>query len=85
MQKLARAEELIRLDKQQYCNKKKEAEKGNTSQHTKRYQINEVDKADSVNEAEYQFDEEDINIDCDGLDEINFPNSEFTEGGSSLL
>ena len=77
--KLARAQKLIRLDKQQYWNKKKETEKGNTLRHTKRYQINEVDEADSVNEAEYQFDEEDINVDCDGLDGINFPYSEFTE------
>ena len=76
--KLARAQELIRLDKQQYWNKK-ETEKGNTSRHTKRYQINEVDKADSINEAEYQFDEEDINEDCDGSDGINFLYSEFTE------
>ena len=45
----------------------------------KRYQINEVDEADSANEAKYQFDEEDINVDCNRLDEINFPYSEFTE------
>ena len=38
-----------------------------------------MDKADSVNEAKYQFDEEDINVDCDRLDEINFPYSKFTE------
>ena len=38
-----------------------------------------MDEADSVNEAEYQFYEEDINEDCDGLDGINFPYSEFTE------
>ena len=75
--KLARVQELIRLDKQQYWNK--ETEKGNTSQHTKRYQINEVDEADSVNEAKYQFDEDDINVDCNGLEEINFPYSKFTE------
>ena len=37
--KLARAQELIRLDKQQYWNKKKEAEKGNTLRHA-RHQIN---------------------------------------------
>ena len=43
--KLARAQELIRLDKQQYWNKKKEAGKSNTSCYTKRYQVNEVDEA----------------------------------------
>ena len=38
-----------------------------------------MDEADSVYEAEYQFDEEDINMDCNGLDRINFPYSVFTE------
>ena len=38
-----------------------------------------MDKAESVNEVEHQFDEENIDTDCDGLDEINFPCSEFTE------
>ena len=54
-------------------------EKSNTSHHTKRYQINKVDQAESVNEVEHQFDEEDIDTDCNGLDVINFPYSEFTE------
>ena len=76
--KLARAQELIWLDKQQYWNKKKETEKGNTLRYT-RHQINEEDEADSVNKAEYQFDEEDINMDYNGLDGINFPYSKFTE------
>ena len=67
------------MDKQQYWNKKKEAGKSNTLHHTKRYQINEVDEAESVNEVEHQFDEEDINTNCDRLDEINFPYSKFTE------
>ena len=67
------------MDKQQYWNKKKEAGKSNSSCHTKRYQINEVDEVESVNEVEHQFDEGDINTDCDGLDEINIPYSEFTE------
>ena len=38
-----------------------------------------MDEADSVNKAEYQFDEEDINVDCNGLDRINFPYSKLTE------
>ena len=62
--KLTRAQELIRLDRQ-YWNKKKEAGKSNISSHTKRYQINEVDEAESVNGAEHQLDEEDIDTDCD--------------------
>ena len=49
--KQTRAQELLRMDKQQYWNKKKEAGKSNTSRHTKRYQINKVDEAESVNEV----------------------------------
>ena len=83
--KLARAQELISVDKQQHWNKRKETE-NNTLRHTKRYQINEVDEADSINETEYQFDEEDINVHCDGLDGINFPYSDiYRRRGSSLL
>ena len=77
--KLARAQELIRLDKQQYWNKKKEASKRNAPCHNKRYQVSEVDEAESINEVDHQIDEEDIDMDCDGLDEINFPYSKFTE------
>ena len=77
--KLTRAQELRRMDKQQYWNKNKEAGKSNTSHHSKKYQVNEVYEAESVNEVEHQIDDEDIDTDCDGLDEINFPYSEFTE------
>ena len=38
-----------------------------------------MDEAESVNKVEHQFDEEDIDTDCYGLDEINFPYSQFTE------
>ena len=38
-----------------------------------------MDKADSVNDAEYQYDEEYVNTDYDEIDEVNFPYSEFTE------
>ena len=77
--KLTKAQELLRMDKQQYWKQKKEAGKSNTSCHTRKYQVNEVDGVESVNEVEHQFDEEDIDADYDGLDEINFPYSEFTE------
>ena len=71
--KLAKAQKLIRLDKQQYWNKKKEASKRNAPHHNKRYQVGEVDEAESINEVDNQVDEEDIDMDCDGQDEINSP------------
>ena len=77
--KLARAEELIRLDKQQYWNKKKEAGKRNVPHHSKKHQVNEVDKVESIYEIDHQLDEEDIDMDYYGLDELNFPFSKFTE------
>ena len=66
--KLGRAQELLRMDKQWYWNEKKAAGKGNTLRHTRKHQINEVDEADSVNEVEYQYEEEDVNTDYDGVD-----------------
>ena len=63
--KLARAQELIRLDKQQYWNKKKEAGKRNTSHHSKKYQVNEVDEAETINEVDHQINEEGIDTDYD--------------------
>ena len=70
--KLARAQELIRLDKQQYWNKK-ELGKGNTLHHSQKQQVNEVDEAESINEVDHDLDEEDIGMDYNGLDELNFP------------
>ena len=75
---MARAQELIRLDKQQYWNKK-ELGKGNTPHHSQKQQVNEVDKAESINEVDHHLDEEDIGMDYNGLDELNFLFSEFTE------
>ena len=73
------ARELIRLDKQQYWNKKKEAGKRNTPHHSKKHQVNEVNEAESINEVDHQLHEEDIDMDYDGLDELNFPFSEIRE------
>ena len=41
--KLTRAQELIRQDKQQYWKNKEESGKGNTPNHNRKQQINEVD------------------------------------------
>ena len=77
--KLAKAQELLRKDKQQYWNEKKAAGRNNASRYTRKHQINEVYEADSINNEENQYDEEDINTDYEGIEEINFPYSEFTE------
>ena len=45
----------------------------------KKHQVNEVDETESINEVDHQLDEEDIETDYDGWDELNFPVSEFTE------
>ena len=72
--KLTRTQELLRKDKQQYWNEKKAAGRNNASRYTRKHQINEVDEAE-----ENQYDEEDVNTDYEGIEEINFPYSEFTE------
>ena len=73
--KLARAQELLRKDKQRFWNEKKAAGKNNASRHTRKHQINEVDEADPVNDEEYQYDDDDY----EEIEEVNFPYSEFTE------
>ena len=47
--------------------------------YTRKHQINEVDEADSINNEGNQYDEEDVNTDYEGIEEINFLYSEFTE------
>ena len=47
--------------------------------HCKKHQVNEVDEGESINEVDHQLDGEDIDMDYDGLDELNFPFSEFTK------
>ena len=77
--KLSKAQELIRQDKQQYWNKKRESGKGNTPHHSQKQQVNEIDEAESINEVDHHLDEEDIGTDYNGLDGLSFPFSEFTE------
>ena len=77
--KLPKAQELLRKDKQWYWNEKKAAGRNNASRYTRKHQINEVDEADSINNEGNQYDEEDVNTDYEGIEEINFPYSEFTE------
>ena len=77
--KLTRAQELLRKDKQWYWNERRTAGRNNASRYTKKHQINEVDEANSVNDGDYQYDEENVNTDYKGIEEINFPYSEFTE------
>ena len=77
--KLTKAQELLRKDKQWYWNEKKAAGRNNALRYTRKHQINEVDEADSINNEENQYIEEDINKDYEGIEEINFPYSKFTE------
>ena len=77
--KLARTQELLRKDKQWYWNEKKAAGRNNALRYTRRHQINEVDEADSVNNGEYQYDEEDVNTGYKGVEEINILSSGLTE------
>ena len=77
--KLTRAQELLRKDKQWYWNERRTAGRNNASRYTKKHQINEVDEANSVNDEDYQYDEEDVNKDYKGKGEIYFLYSEFTE------
>ena len=77
--KLTRAQELLRKDKQWYWNERRATRRNNASRYTKKHQINEVDEADSVNDEDYQYKEENVNTDYKGIEEINFPYSEFTE------
>ena len=77
--KLPRAQELIRKDKQQYWKNKKESGKGNTPNYNKKQQINEVDEEETINEIDKYQDEDYDGTDYDGLDELNFPISDYTE------
>ena len=38
-----------------------------------------MDEAIPVNDEDYQYDEEDVHTDYEGIEEINFPYCEFTE------
>ena len=71
---MPRAQELIRQDKQKFWKNKKESGKGNTPNYNRKQQINEVDEVETINEVD-QYQDEDYN----GLDELSFPFSEYTE------
>ena len=77
--KLARAKELLRKDKQRYWNEKRNKGRNNVSRNVKRHQINEEDEASLVSNEDFHHEEEEINTDYKGIEEINFPYSEFTE------
>ena len=77
--KLARAQELLRKDKQRYWNEKRNKGRNNASRNVKRHQINEVDEASLVSDEDFHQEEDEFNTDYEGIEEINFPYSEFTE------
>ena len=77
--KLSRAQELLRKDKQRYWNEKRKKGRNNASRDIKSYQINEVDEASLASNEDFHYEEEEVNADYKGIEEINFPCSEFTE------
>ena len=77
--KLPRAQELIRQDKQQYWKNKKESGKGNTPSQNRKQQINEADEEEAINEADQYQDEDYDGTDYEGLEEISFPFSKYSE------
>ena len=76
--KLPRAQELIKKDKNQYWKNKRGPGKGNVPNHNRKQQINEVEE-ETIDEV-YQYQDEDYDgTDYDGLDELNFPITEYTK------
>ena len=75
--KLARAQELLRKDKQRYWNEKRNKGRNNVSRNIKRHQINEVDKASLASYEDFHQEEDEFNADYKGIED--FPNSEFIE------
>ena len=77
--KLPRAQELIKQDKPQYWNKRKEYTKRSTSNSNTRYQqINDIDDSASIDEVGNQEDGI-YDQDCNEMDDIDFPTSDLTE------
>ena len=62
-----------------YWNERRATGRNNALRYTKKHQINEVDEANSVNDEDYQYDEENVNTHYEGIEEINFSYSEFTK------
>ena len=76
--KLTRAQELIRQDKQQYWKNKKEG-KGNTLNQNRKQQINKVDEVEAIDEIDQYQDGDYDGTDYEGLEELSFPFSEYSE------
>ena len=66
-------------DKQHYWNERRNKGRNNASRNIKRHQINKIDEANLVSDEDFHYEEEDVNTECEGIEEINFPHSEFTE------
>ena len=75
---MPRAQELIRQDKQQYWKNKNEG-KGNTPNQNRKQQINKVDEAEAINKIDQYQDEDYNSTDYEGLEELSFPFSEYSE------
>ena len=69
----------MRQDKHQYWKNKKESGKGNTPNHNRKKQINEVNEAEAINEVDQYRDEDYNGTNYEGLEEPSFPFSEYSE------
>ena len=74
--KLARAKELLRKDKQKYWNERRNKQ-CYMPRNNKSSQINEVEETGSASKEE--FSQEEDFMDQEGIEEVNFLYSEFTE------
>ena len=75
---MPRTQELIMQDKRQYWKSKKEG-KGNTPNQHRKQQTNKADETEAINEVD-QYQDEDYNgTDYEGLEELSFPFSEYSE------
>ena len=77
--KLTRAQELSKKDKDQYWKNKRGGGKGNAPNHNRKQQINEVEEEETNDEVDQYQDEDYDGTDSDGLGELNFLISEYTE------
>ena len=75
--KLARAKELLRKDKQKYWNERRNKNRSYAPRNAKGNQINKVEETGSASEEEFSQEEE--FMDQEGIEEVNFPHSEFTQ------
>ena len=76
---MPRAQELIRQDKKGGLEEQEGIRKRNAPNQNIKQQINEVDEVEAIDEVDQYQDEDYYGTDYNGLDELSFPFSEYTE------